>query len=55
MGHNSWSLYTLKSTFHNKRSHRNEKPVHCNEEQPLLAATRENPHAAANPVQPINK
>ena len=25
----------------NKRSHRNEKPVHLNEEKPPLAATRE--------------
>ena len=30
-----------------KRSHRNEKPVHPNKEQPLLAATRESPHPAA--------
>ena len=28
------------------RSHRNEKPAHRNEEQPLLTATRESPHTA---------
>ena len=27
----------------NERSHCNEKPVHCNEEEPLLTATRESP------------
>ena len=27
-------------------SHRNEKPVHRNKEQPLLATTRESPHVA---------
>ena len=32
--------------LHNKRSHRNEKPAHHNEEQPRLAATRESPRAA---------
>ena len=32
--------------LHNKRSHHNEKPEHCNEEQPPLAATRESLHAA---------
>ena len=31
----------LEPVFRNKRSHRNEKPAHCKEEQPLLAATRE--------------
>ena len=29
----------------NKTSHRNEKPVHHNEEKPLLTATRESLHA----------
>ncbi|KAJ8790667.1 hypothetical protein J1605_021265 [Eschrichtius robustus] len=32
--------------LHNKRSHRNEKPTHRNEEWPLLIATTESPHAA---------
>ena len=31
----------LEPVLHNKRSHHNEKSVHCNEE-PLLATTREN-------------
>ena len=35
----------LESVLH-KRSHRNEKPVHCNEEEPPLATTRESPRAA---------
>ncbi|KAJ8779396.1 hypothetical protein J1605_012685 [Eschrichtius robustus] len=30
----------LEPVLHNKRSHRNEKPMHRNEEQPPLAATR---------------
>ena len=39
-----------------KRSHCNEKTVHCNKDQSLLAATRENPHSKEGPVQPeINK
>ena len=36
----------LDPMLRNKRSHRNEKPAHCNEEQPLLAATRESPRTA---------
>ena len=32
--------------LHNKRSHRNEKSMHCNKEKPWLAATRESPRAA---------
>ena len=36
----------LEPVLCNKRSHRNEKPTHRNEEQPLLAATRESLHAA---------
>ena len=40
----------LKPVLHNKRSHRNEKPTHRNEEQPPLAATRESP--CADPTQP---
>ena len=34
----------LEPVLH-KRSHRNEKPVHCNEEWPPLTATREILHA----------
>jgi len=30
----------------NKRSHGSEKPKHCREEEPLLAATRESPVTA---------
>ena len=36
----------LEPVLHNKTNHRNEKPEHCIEEQPLLAATRESPRAA---------
>ena len=36
----------LEPAFRNKRSHHKEKPVHRNEEKPLLAATRESPRAA---------
>ena len=36
----------LEPVLCNKRSHCNEKPVHCNKEQPPLAATRESPRAA---------
>ena len=46
-----------KSVLHNKRSHRTEKPIHHNEQQPThdnqgvesnysLAATRESPRTA---------
>ena len=44
MSHNYWAHVPqllkpahLEPVLHDKRSHRNEKPVHCNEEQPLLA------------------
>ena len=33
----------LEPVLRNKRSHRNEKPVHRNEEQPPLTTTRESP------------
>ena len=33
----------LRPVLHNKRSHRNEKSIQYNEEQPLLTATRESP------------
>ena len=36
----------LEPVLLNERSHHNEKPAHCNEEYPPLAATRESPHAA---------
>ena len=36
----------LESMLHNKRSHCNEKPMHHNEEYPLLATTRESSCAA---------
>ena len=41
----------------NKRSHHSEKPVHADEEEPLLIATREKPAwNSEDPVQPkINK
>ena len=42
--------------LHNKTCHRNEKVVHRNKEQPLITATRENPHIKEGPAQPkINK
>ena len=31
-----WSLHVLEPMLHNKRCHHNEKPIHCNEELPLL-------------------
>ena len=36
----------LVTVLCNKRSHHNEKLKHCNEEEPLLAATRESSHTA---------
>ena len=48
--HNYWAHVpqllkpaSLEPVFHNKRSHRNEKTVHYNEERPPLATTRESP------------
>ena len=38
--------YCPKPVLCSKRSHRNAKPVHRNEEQPPLTTTRESPHAA---------
>ena len=52
MSHNYWARATttnpvcLEPVLHNKRSHRNEKPMHHNEEQPPLAATKKSPCAA---------
>ena len=53
-------LQLLKPTFlelvvHNTRSHGNEKPTHRNEEQPLLAATRESLRAATKTQHSQNK
>ena len=43
----------LEPTLRNKRSHCNEKPTHCNKEQPSLVATRESPcEATEDPAQP---
>ena len=39
-------LAFLEPLLRNRRSHRNEKPVHRNEEWPPLAATRESTRAA---------
>jgi hypothetical protein len=36
---------------HNKRRHRNEKPVHHDEEKPLPAATTESLCSNKDPVQ----
>ena len=51
--HNYWACMPqlpkpacLEPVLCNKRSHRNEKPTHRNEEQPLLAAARDSPRAA---------
>ena len=35
--------HTAEPTHHHKRSHHNEKPVHCNEEQPSFSTTGEKP------------
>ena len=51
--HNYWARMPqllkpacLEPMLRNKRSHRKEKTVHCNEEQPSFAATRESPRTA---------
>ena len=36
----------LEPVLHNERGHCDEKPAHCNKEQPPPTATRESPHAA---------
>ena len=36
----------LEPVLCNKRSHHDEKPTHCSEEEPPVAATRESPHTA---------
>ena len=45
MRHNH-GVCALEAMLHSNRNHHNEKPLHCKEEQLLLAATRENPHPA---------
>ena len=47
---NHWSLSAREPVLRNKRSLRNEKPTHRNEEQPSLAATREK--VVQDPAQP---
>ena len=42
----------LEPVLRNKRSHGNEKPIHCNEEQPPLATTRESLHIATKTQHP---
>ena len=49
---NSWSPVALESLLCNKRSHLNEKPTRCNEDQPPLAAIREKPSSSKDPAQP---
>ena len=44
----------LEPVLHGKRNHCSEKPVHCNEEQPLLTTAREGMHSNEDPVQPKN-
>ena len=39
----NYQARSLKPVLHNKRSHWNEKPVHCKKEQIPLAAARESP------------
>ena len=39
-------LTRLEPMLRNRRGHRNERPMHCSEEWPLLATTRESPSAA---------
>ena len=45
MGCNYWCTRNLEPVFLNKSQH-NEKPAHHIKEEPSLAATRENLHAA---------
>ena len=55
--HRSWSPRALKPVLHKNRSYWHKKPPHCNEEQPLLAATRESQYATTKTQhsQKINK
>ena len=44
MGHNYWRLCARKPMLLSKRSHRDQKPAYCNEEETPLATIREGPH-----------
>ena len=66
MCHNYWacalalelqlrSLYVLEPVFLNKRNHCNEKPAHCNREQPPLTKTIEKPAQQRRPSTVKNK
>ena len=46
-----WSLCALGPVRCNRSCH-NEKPVHCNQEQPPCTATRESLHRNKDPAQP---
>ena len=51
--HNYWSLHALEPMICNKKSHHDEKPMHCNEEESPLATTRESPRSSnEDPAQP---
>ena len=54
-----WSPRALGPTLRKKRIRHNDKPTHCNEEEPLLTATREILCSNKGPAQPkqnkINK
>ena len=42
-GYNYWGPKALEPVLHNKRSHHDEKPEHCNDGQTVLSVTREKP------------
>ena len=45
----------LKPVLCSNKSHHNQKPMHCNEEEPPLTATREKPSKQQTPNIVINK
>ena len=56
---NYGSLRVLEPVLHNRRSHRSEKPLHCDDNESPLAATREKPvqqwrHSIAKNKMKIN-
>ena len=60
--HNYWAYMLqllkpvcLEPVLLNKRSHHNEKPLHPNKEQPLLATTRESPRSNKRASTAISK
>ena len=55
MCHNCWSSHALELTFHSKRSHHNEKPVHCTSEKPLLTQLQKVAHSNKDSEQQNNK